>query len=149
VTCRYVISNAAERDLRRISRPDLERIFAALDLLVGDPPRGDVRKLAGRDNEYRLRVGDWRVRFLYDTEEGPADRTRRPAGCPDLLQRIYGEEQHRGLLRQDAQDRAYLLPSTRERLCSNSSNVRGQSPRSSRDSARSASSFPAVWQPGQ
>lgn len=68
---RYVISNAAERDMRRIPQPDLERIFAALNLLIGDPPQGDVRKLAGRRDEWRLRVGNWRVRFWYDLEEKP------------------------------------------------------------------------------
>ncbi len=27
-----------------------------------------MRKLKGTDNEWRLRVGDWRVRFRRDTE---------------------------------------------------------------------------------
>jgi mRNA interferase RelE/StbE len=45
-------------------------VIAALDALVtSDPPTGDVRKLAGTD-EWRLRVGEWRVRF----ERDPAQR---------------------------------------------------------------------------
>lgn len=38
----------------------------ALDRFVGDPPVGDVVKLTGTDDEWRLRVGDWRVRFTRD-----------------------------------------------------------------------------------
>lgn len=44
------------------------RIVEALDL-VGDPPAGDVVKLTGSDDEWRLRVGDWRVRFTRDDEQ--------------------------------------------------------------------------------
>ena len=39
----------------------------ALDRFVADPKAGDTRKLAG-DDEWRLRVGDWRVRFNFDDE---------------------------------------------------------------------------------
>ena len=63
---RYVITAAAERDLHRLERSARQRIFDALDRLVGDPPQGDVRKLSGRKDEWRLRVGDWRIRFRYD-----------------------------------------------------------------------------------
>jgi mRNA-degrading endonuclease RelE of RelBE toxin-antitoxin system len=31
---------------------------------------GDVNKLAGRPNEWRLRVGSWRVTFTYDRAAG-------------------------------------------------------------------------------
>jgi mRNA interferase RelE/StbE len=41
----------------------------ALDRLIGDPAAGDVVKLAGVDDEWRLRVGDWRVRFTRDDEQ--------------------------------------------------------------------------------
>jgi mRNA interferase RelE/StbE len=29
---------------------------------------GDIRKLQGSDNEWRLRVGEWRVRFAPDND---------------------------------------------------------------------------------
>jgi mRNA interferase RelE/StbE len=45
--------------LHRVQR----RIVHALDRLVADPPRGDITKVTGSDDEWRLRVGDWRVRF--------------------------------------------------------------------------------------
>lgn len=62
----YVFAGRARRDLKRLDPPVQRRVIAALDELVqGDPPTGDVRKLAGGD-EWRLRVGDWRVRFQID-----------------------------------------------------------------------------------
>jgi len=35
----------------------------ALTGLSAQPPRGDIRRLTGIEKEWRLRVGDWRVRF--------------------------------------------------------------------------------------
>lgn len=63
----WVFTPRARRDMRRLDRPLQARIIAALDRLVGDPPAGDVVKLAGKDDEWRLRVGDWRVRFTRDS----------------------------------------------------------------------------------
>jgi hypothetical protein len=45
----------ARRDMRRLDRPVQRRIIEALDRFVGDPPVGDVVKLAGADDEYRRR----------------------------------------------------------------------------------------------
>ncbi|MGH9063368.1 MAG: type II toxin-antitoxin system RelE family toxin [Acidimicrobiales bacterium] len=39
--------------------------MAAIDAL----PDGDVRRLRGRQDEWRLRVGDWRVRFVRIDQE--------------------------------------------------------------------------------
>jgi len=33
------------------------------------PPRGDIKKLKGLKGRFRLRVGNWRIIFLYDTRE--------------------------------------------------------------------------------
>lgn len=56
----------ARRDLRRLDRPIQRRVIEALDRLVGEPSVGDVVKLTGSDDEYRLRVGDYRIRFTRD-----------------------------------------------------------------------------------
>lgn len=55
--------------MRRLDRPVQQRIIEGLDRLVGDPPAGDVVRLAGPDDEWRLRVGDWRVRFTRDSSK--------------------------------------------------------------------------------
>ena len=62
----WVFTPRARRDLRRLDRLVQQRIIDALDRLVGVPPVGDVVRLAGAEEEWRLRVGDWRVRFTRD-----------------------------------------------------------------------------------
>ncbi len=34
--------------------------------MLKNPESADIKKLKGTDNEYRLRVGDWRVRLQVD-----------------------------------------------------------------------------------
>jgi mRNA interferase RelE/StbE len=58
----------AERDLSRLDRPVARRVIAALDRLLERDPSVDVRRLRGSD-EWRLRVGDWRVRLRLDFDE--------------------------------------------------------------------------------
>jgi mRNA interferase RelE/StbE len=60
---RVELTRSAERDLRRLDPPVRRRVVAALDGLNAQPPRGDISRLAGPAQEWRLRVGDWRVRF--------------------------------------------------------------------------------------
>lgn len=56
----------ARKDLLRLDRQVQRRIVDALDrLAAGERLSGDVKRLAG-STEYRLRVGDWRVRFELD-----------------------------------------------------------------------------------
>lgn len=63
---RYVLVPQARRDMRRLDRTVRQRIFDALDLLVAER-RGDVAKLHGSDYEWRLRVGNYRIRFQRDS----------------------------------------------------------------------------------
>jgi len=52
----------AERDLGRLDPPVARRVISALDRLLAQDPSVDLRRLQGSD-EWRLRVGDWRVRL--------------------------------------------------------------------------------------
>ena len=45
----------------------LNRIRNGIDELIPWPGKGDFRRLAGLP-EWRLRVGDWRVRFAVDAD---------------------------------------------------------------------------------
>jgi mRNA interferase RelE/StbE len=63
----WVFTGRARRDLQRLDPPIQRRIVDALDRLTGEPPAGDVVKLTGVEGEWRLRVGDWRVRFQRDS----------------------------------------------------------------------------------
>jgi mRNA interferase RelE/StbE len=60
---RVVVDDRARKDLRRIDPPTRKRILSAITRLAQDAElTGDVKRLRG-SHEYRLRVGDWRVRF--------------------------------------------------------------------------------------
>jgi mRNA interferase RelE/StbE len=63
----YAVTAAARRDLRRLDPPVRRRVVEGLDHFVDDPYAGDIRKL--NPLEWRLRVGDWRVRFSFDDEQ--------------------------------------------------------------------------------
>jgi mRNA interferase RelE/StbE len=60
-------SEGARADVRRLDQKTAMRIFEALGRFA-ETGAGDVKKLKGEDTEYRLRVGDYRVRFT----ESPA-----------------------------------------------------------------------------
>lgn len=60
-------TSAALGDLRRQDRRLTERIIAAVERLA-ETGHGDVKRLRGSE-EYRLRVGQWRVRFALEAEE--------------------------------------------------------------------------------
>jgi mRNA interferase RelE/StbE len=59
-----VWTRSAVRDLQRVPPKDRERIRAAVRQLA-ETGQGDIKKLEGAGDEYRLRVGKWRVRFTY------------------------------------------------------------------------------------
>jgi mRNA interferase RelE/StbE len=64
-----VIDDRARKDLRRIDPPTRQRILRAIARLAqGAELTGDVKRLQG-SHEYRLRIGDWRVRFERDDRQ--------------------------------------------------------------------------------
>lgn len=66
---RVDITEPALKDLKRIDRPVQERILRAVDGLRSEPALGDIKHLTNsRPPQWRLRVGDWRVRFVRDSE---------------------------------------------------------------------------------
>ncbi len=57
-----VIQPAAERDLRRIQRvPEYSRIRAAIRALEANLRPAGVGKLQGSANDWRIKVGDYRI----------------------------------------------------------------------------------------
>jgi mRNA interferase RelE/StbE len=56
---RISFTSAALKALKRLSLDDQRRLRTAIDKLM----EGDVKKLWGRQNEFRLRVGDVRAVF--------------------------------------------------------------------------------------
>ena len=60
-----MLAPRARKQLARLSRTDRERLTRAIAAL----PDGDVRHLVGHADEWRLRVGDWRVRYRLNFEQ--------------------------------------------------------------------------------
>lgn len=66
---RVVVDDRARKDLRRIDPPTRARILSAIERLAqGAELAGDIKRLR-RSGDYRLRVGDWRVRFERDDRQ--------------------------------------------------------------------------------
>ena len=62
------VTRRAERDLTRLPDPDRTAVRQAIRRLRDDPGAVDIAKLGG--NEWRLRVGRWRIRFEMDSRAG-------------------------------------------------------------------------------
>lgn len=59
---------AAKDMTKRLDRQTAQRVRDKV-LRLAETGVGDVKRLRGYDREWRLRVGDWRVRFTIDSEE--------------------------------------------------------------------------------
>jgi mRNA interferase RelE/StbE len=63
-----IIHRKAEKILKRLDGDTLERIRRAIRGLAIEPRPKGVKKLAGYDNLYCLRVGDWRIIYAIEEE---------------------------------------------------------------------------------
>jgi mRNA interferase RelE/StbE len=62
-----IIARNAEKDLKRISQPNLKRIIDKIARLSVEPRPSDCVKLTGSPF-YRIRQGDWRAIYEVDDE---------------------------------------------------------------------------------
>ena len=62
-----LIEKAAERDLRKLSVADFERIIPHLKGLAEEARPAGSRKIIGSEHDWRLRVGTYRV--IYEIDE--------------------------------------------------------------------------------
>lgn len=65
---RVKVERRAQKQLARIQPEYRERILAATDALTEDPWPHNSRKLSGEEG-YRLRVGNYRILYLVDSDE--------------------------------------------------------------------------------
>jgi mRNA interferase RelE/StbE len=56
-----LLERGAEKDLRRLPEPIHERLIRAIKGLSKNPRPAGCRKLSGSKNDWRIRVGDYRV----------------------------------------------------------------------------------------
>ena len=63
------LKTSVEKDLKKIPREHIERIFGAIEHLQDDARPKQSKKLKDTDRTYRLRVGDYRVIYQIDDEK--------------------------------------------------------------------------------
>ncbi len=58
---RVLLERAAEKDLSRLSSQMHDRVIRAIQALASNPRPPGCRKLVGSNNDWRIRVGNYRV----------------------------------------------------------------------------------------
>jgi mRNA interferase RelE/StbE len=58
-----LLERAAEKDLARLPSSIHDRIVAAIQALAANPRPPGCRKLTGSKNDWRIRIGDYRVLY--------------------------------------------------------------------------------------
>ncbi|MEJ2870451.1 type II toxin-antitoxin system RelE/ParE family toxin [Actinomycetospora sp. OC33-EN08] len=61
MTYRIDLTRRAAKALDSVDTPQRRRILAVIDQLSADPRPPSCRKLTGRDDQWRVRAGDYRV----------------------------------------------------------------------------------------
>ncbi|HEY4563251.1 MAG TPA: type II toxin-antitoxin system RelE/ParE family toxin [Thermoanaerobaculia bacterium] len=59
-------TRSARKQIERLDEPLVSRIFQHIEGLAENPRPADCRKLVGREDLWRLRVGDYRVVYTID-----------------------------------------------------------------------------------
>jgi len=73
---RVLLERSVEKDLARLSSEIHERVIAAIQALATNPRPPGCRKLVGSKNDWRIRVGDYRV--IYEiADKGRVVRVNR------------------------------------------------------------------------
>jgi mRNA interferase RelE/StbE len=63
-----IVGRQPKRTLRRLPRDLLQRIRETIGNLADDPRPPGCKKLAGYENLYRVRVGDWRISYAVEDD---------------------------------------------------------------------------------
>ena len=67
---------SAEKELNRLSASVIARIVPRIERLATVPRPGGCKKLVGGVNEWRIRIGDYRVIYTIDDSARAVDITR-------------------------------------------------------------------------
>ena len=65
---RIEVTPRARKDLRTLAKKERRRITEQIDALKTDPRPTGCKKLKGREDFYRIRVGDYRVVYQIEDE---------------------------------------------------------------------------------
>ena len=70
------LTSSAERELKKLSGQSIARIIPHLEHLSSNPRPFGCKKLKGGDDEWRIRVGDYRVVYTIDDAKLLVEVTR-------------------------------------------------------------------------
>jgi mRNA interferase RelE/StbE len=65
------VEKAAENDLKRLPPSTFDRIAYQIKTLAENPGPSGCRKLTGSKNDWRIRIGNYRVLYEIDEKQGP------------------------------------------------------------------------------
>jgi mRNA interferase RelE/StbE len=60
------LERAAERDLKRLSAEDFQRVISHIKGLAENPRPTGCRKITGSERDWRIRIADYRVIYEID-----------------------------------------------------------------------------------
>ena len=60
------LAKSAAKELRALDAPLFRRILAKIEALAGDPRPSGCKKLVGGGDNWRIRIGDYRVLYSID-----------------------------------------------------------------------------------
>ena len=63
------LERAAQQDLKRLSAKHFYRIISSIKTLADDPRPESCRKLSASRNDWRIRVGDYRIVYEIDDKQ--------------------------------------------------------------------------------
>jgi mRNA interferase RelE/StbE len=64
---KVILKPSVEKDLRKLSKAVLQKIFSAIENLADEPFPSKTIKLEGADKTYRIRIGDYRIVYEVET----------------------------------------------------------------------------------
>jgi len=70
------LKTSARKELEGLSAKLIERIVPHLDSLADNPRPQGCKKLKGGDNEWRIRIGNYRVVYIIDDRKAAVEITR-------------------------------------------------------------------------
>ncbi len=73
---KVALAASAEKELLALPAKMIARIMPRLEALAASPRPSGCRKLTGGDNEWRIRIGDYRVIYEIDDTAKTIDVTR-------------------------------------------------------------------------
>ena len=64
-----LLERRAERDLKKLSQEMFHRIIPQIKVLSDNPKPAGCRKITGSKNDWRIRIGDYRIIYEIDEKE--------------------------------------------------------------------------------